>query len=54
MLQGPIDSSSCYGEQKKKSLCQHMKVAGENVTVPHVDKAFFWQPQITQMAAVSF
>lgn len=31
-----------------------MKVAGENVTVPHVDKAFFWHPQITQMAAVSF
>lgn len=28
--------------KKKKSLCQHMKVAGENVTVPDVYKAFFF------------
>lgn len=40
---------------KKKNLYANIwKVAGENVTVPDVYKAFFWHPQIAQMAAVSF
>lgn len=59
MLQGPIDSSSCYGEQKGKNKtqpsCHRMKLARDYVTVPHVNKLlFFSYLQMTQMPVVSF